>query len=51
MALGPGIPQPSPHVPAAQQVDRHQLPGHLQVIAHPILGGVHHEYQLEEKAA
>jgi putative transposase len=50
-ALGPGIPQPPPHVPAPQQVDRHQIPGYLQVIAYPILGGLHHEYQLQEKAA
>ena len=51
MALGPGIPQPPPHVPAPQPVYRHQIPEHLQVIAHPILGGLHHEYQLQEKAA
>jgi putative transposase len=51
MALGPGIPQPPPHVPAPPHGYRHQIPGHLQVIAHPILGGLHHEYQLQEKAA
>jgi putative transposase len=51
MALGPGIPQPPPHVPAPQHGYRHQIPGHLQVIARPILGGLHHEYQLHEKAA
>jgi putative transposase len=51
MSLGPGIPQPPPHVSAPPHVSRHQIPGHLQVIAHPILGGLHHEYQLQEKAA
>jgi putative transposase len=51
MALGPGIPQPPAHVPAPPHGYRHQLPGHLQVIAHPILSGLHHEYQLQEKAA
>jgi putative transposase len=49
MSLGPGIPQPPP--PIRLQAHRHQIPEHLQVIAHPILGGLHHEYQLQEKAA
>jgi putative transposase len=51
MALGPGIPQPPPHVSVPQQVYLHQLPGHLQVIVHPILSGLHHEYRLQAKAA
>ena len=51
MVLGPGIPQPPPHVPAPPHGYRHQMPGHLQVIAHPILSGLHHEYRLHEKAA
>jgi putative transposase len=51
MALGPGILQPPPHVPVPPHGYRHQIPGHLQVIAHPILSGLHHEYQLQEKAA
>jgi putative transposase len=51
MALGPGIPQPPPHLPMPLQEHRHRLPDPLQVVAHPILGGLHHEYQLTEKAA
>jgi putative transposase len=51
MALGPGIPQPPAHVPAPPHEYQHQIAGHLQVIAQPILGGLHHEYQLREKAA
>jgi putative transposase len=51
MALGPGIPQPPPQLRALQQAYRHRLPGHRRVAARPILGGVHHEYWLEAKAA
>jgi putative transposase len=51
MALGPGIPQPPPTLPVALQAHRHRMPEHLCVVARPILSGLHHEYQLEEKAA
>jgi putative transposase len=51
MALGPGIPQPPPPLPARRQAYRHWLPGHLRVAARPILGGLHHEYWLEAKVA
>jgi putative transposase len=51
MALGPGIPQPPPPLPVRLQEHRHRLPEPLQVVARPILGGLHHEYQLIEKAA
>ena len=51
MALGPGIPQPAASLPVALQVYRHQLPKHRRVVVHPILGGVHHEYALAERAA
>jgi hypothetical protein len=51
MALGPGIPQPPVPLPVPLQEHRHRLPEPLQVVAHPILGGLHHEYQLIEKAA
>jgi putative transposase len=51
MALGPGIPQPPPHLPTPFQVHRHRFPGPLQVVARPILGGLHHEYRLGLKAA
>jgi transposase InsO family protein len=51
MALGPGTPQPSPSSPVPLQAHRHRLPPHRQVVARPILGGLHHEYRLEAKAA
>jgi putative transposase len=51
MVLGPGIPQPPPSLPVPLQTHRHRLPAHVHVVPHPILGGLHHEYQLEERAA
>ena len=51
MALGPGLPQPSPSLPASLQAHRHRLPPPLRVGAQPILGGLHYEYWLEEQAA
>jgi len=51
MALGPGMPQPPASLPVLLHGHRHQLPTHVCVVARPILGGLHHEYALEAKAA
>jgi len=50
ISLGPGIPQPPPHLPVPLHVHRHQLPNHLWVVTQPILGGLHHEYRLAQVA-
>jgi putative transposase len=51
MSLGPGMPQPPASWLVPRHIHWHRLPAHLQVVARPILGGLHHEYQLEVKAA
>ena len=51
MSLGPGIPQPPASLPVPLHEHRHRISQHLQVVAHTVLGGLHHDYRLEEKAA
>jgi transposase InsO family protein len=51
MSLGPGMPQPPSSLPVPLQAHRHRLPEHLRLVARPILGGLHHGYGLEKKAA
>jgi transposase InsO family protein len=51
MSLGPGIPQPPASLPVPLQAHRHRLPAHLSVVAHQILGGLHHAYGLAEQVA
>ena len=50
-SIGPGIPNPPSNLPVSPQIHRHRIPDHLKVVAHPILGGLHHEYGLMPKAA
>ena len=35
---------PPVDVPVTPQEHRHRIPDHLMVVAHPVLGGLHHEY-------
>jgi transposase InsO family protein len=51
MSLGPGIPQPAALLPVSLQTKRHRLPEQLSVISRPILGGLHHKYELAGQAA
>jgi putative transposase len=51
MSLGPGIRQPSAVLPVTPQEHRHHIPKHLQVVGHPILGSLHHEYGLVQRVA
>ena len=48
-SLGPGIPEP-PTLTVAQSAGRHIPQGH-QVVAKPILAGLHHEYRRDPRAA
>jgi putative transposase len=51
ISWGPGIPQPPSSLPVALQAHWQKIPPDLCVVARPILGGLHHEYRLEKKAA
>jgi putative transposase len=49
-SLGPGLPEPSATLPAAP-ISGHRLPRDARVVVRSILGGLHHEYDLEKLAA
>jgi len=50
-SIGPGIPDPPAGLPVTLQENRHRIPDYLKVVGHPVLGGLHHEYELVTKAA
>ena len=49
-SLGPGIPEPI-QASAPDAVHRHKLPVGYRISSKSILGGLHHDYRLEEEAA
>ena len=50
-SLGPGTPEPTPTQPLSQPHPRHRLPRDCRITVQDILGGLHHEYQLEKCVA
>ena len=50
-SLGPGIPDSDGRPQPCLRIHRHDLPGDCRIRARDILGGLHHEYWLEETAA
>jgi putative transposase len=50
MSLGPGIPAPL-RPPAQKSTPRHAIPAGHMVRRTAVLGGLHHEYWLEENTA
>jgi transposase InsO family protein len=49
MSLGPGIPHPPAGLPAPPLIG-HRLPAQSRVVSRSVLGGLHHEYGLEQAA-
>ena len=51
MSLGPGIPRSISLLPVPRQSHRHRMATGQRVVARPVMGGLHHEYGLEKRAA
>ncbi|MGO9452754.1 MAG: integrase core domain-containing protein [Candidatus Binataceae bacterium] len=50
-SLGPGLPDPVLNLPVRLQRQRHCFDRASRVVAHPLLNGLHHEYNLLDRAA
>jgi putative transposase len=50
-SLGPGIPDSDSRPRPCPSIHRHELPGGCRIRARDVLGGLHHEYWLEDIAA
>jgi len=51
MSLGPGIPDPVPGRAIPRKMHGHKVPSDTAIKKRAILGGLHHEYRLEQPAA
>jgi transposase InsO family protein len=51
MSLGPGIPRSISLLAVPRQPHRHRMAMGQRVVARPVMGGLHHEYGLEKRAA
>jgi putative transposase len=45
-ALGPGVPEPPPDLPAPLAATRHELAPGAHVVSTQVLGGLHHDYRV-----
>ncbi len=50
-SLGPGVPDSGSRPRPRPSIHRHELPANCRIRAQDVLGGLHHEYWLEEIAA
>jgi hypothetical protein len=50
-SLGPGVPDSGNRPQPRPRIDGHELPADCRIRARDVLGGLHHEYWLEEIAA
>jgi transposase InsO family protein len=50
-SLGPGVPDSGSRPRPRPSIHRHELPADGRIRAQDVLGGLHHEYWLEEIAA
>jgi len=50
-SLGPGLPVPRRHCPVQVQRQRHHFDRPSRIVAHSVLNGLHHEYDLLPRAA
>jgi len=51
MSLGPGIPRSLSPFPMSRLPHRHRIAAGQRVVSRPVIGGLHHEYGLEKRAA
>ena len=50
-SLGPGLPEPRQGRAVPRREHRYPIPAGYHVLVKPVLGGLHHEYRLQKRAA